>query len=90
MLWILVGVFYLYLALHAISGSQGMFKLAQYDNQIADLQVDIVDVSAKRLALERKAKQLRSSSLNADTLDEESRRLLSVSHVNDIVIVLDE
>lgn len=88
-LLVLIGLFYLYLALHAVSGSQGMFKLAQYEGQKTDLQEDIVAVKAHRLTLERKAEQLRSSSLNLDTVDEQARRLTGASHVNDIVIILD-
>lgn len=89
-LLILLGIFYVYLALHAVSGSQGIFKLAQYDSKIVDLRSDLVHIQAQRLTLEREATQLRSSSLDLDRLDEDSRRILSVSHVNDIVIFLDE
>ncbi len=87
---ILLGVFYLYLVLHAVSGSQGIFKLSQYDTQIVDLRADLVQIQAQRLTLEQEASQLRSSSLDIDRLDEDSRRLLSVSHVKDIVIFLDD
>ncbi len=89
-LFLVVGLFYLYLIFHGISGRRGVFKLAQYDAQIAELQSRIVKVQGERLTLERHASQLKSSELNLDRLEQRSRELLSVSHAKDMVIILDE
>ncbi len=83
-------VFYGYLGLHALSGSLGVIKLADYSDQVEKLDTDIVRLQDQRKALESRAAQLRASNLDLDRLGEEARRLLNVSDTNDIVIWLDE
>lgn len=88
-LLLVVGLFYAYLLFHSVSGSRGVFKLAQYDADIERLQAKIVRVQGERLTLERQAAQLRSARLSRDALDERARDVASVSHAKDIVIILD-
>ena len=88
-LLVAICMFYIYLAFHMISGSQGLFKLSQHEIQIKELQSQTVKVQAQRVKLERHARQLRAESLSRDTLGEKARQDISVSHVNDLVIVLD-
>ncbi|MBL4853294.1 MAG: septum formation initiator family protein [Robiginitomaculum sp.] len=83
-------VFYGYLGLHVLSGSLGMLKWADYSEQVEKLEAEITRLQDHREALEKRAAQLRDSNLDLDRLDEEARRLLSVSDANDIVIWLDE
>ena len=89
-LLLVVGLFYAYLLFHSVSGSRGMFKLAQYDSDIERLQAGIARVQGERLTLERRADLLRSSQLSRDALDERARDIVSVSHAKDIVIILDD
>ena len=90
--FVLIGIalLYIYLALHMIGGRQGMFQIAENRAEITALQNQILDMQAKRLKLEQHADQLRAKHLARDRLDEESRRQLGFSHVNDLVIILDE
>ena len=83
-------VAYGYLGFHALGGSLGVLKLADYSEQSAKLNEDITRLKVKRGALELRASQLRASNLDLDRLDEEARRTLNVSGANDIVIWLDE
>jgi len=83
-------VFYGYLGLHVLSGSLGVLKWADYSERVEKLDVEITRLQDQREALEKRAAQLRASNLDLDRLDEEARRLLNVSDVNDIVIWLDE
>lgn len=89
-LMLMVGLLFGYLALHILSSKQGLFKLAAHERTIADLQDDIAQTKAKRLGLEKRAQSLRASSLSADLLDEQARRELGYSHMNDLVIILDD
>lgn len=88
-LLVAICMFYIYLAFHMISGSQGLFKLSQYETQIGALQNQTLKVQAERVTLERHAGQLRASSLSRDTLGVKARQDISVSHTKDLVIVLD-
>ena len=85
-----LGVFYLYLGFHALSGNQGILKWADYAEQIESLETEIAALAVRRAALEKHADQLRSSHLDLDRLDEEARRSLNVSYPNEIVIWLDD
>lgn len=86
---VILVIFYLYLGYHALSGDQGLLKWADYNDRIVDLEQDIGVLKAERQALEFQAGQLRAAHLDLDRLDEEARRILNVSHTNEIVIWLD-
>ncbi len=83
-------VFYGYLGLHAFSGSLGVFKWADYSKRAEKLNAELARLQSMRQTLERRATQLKASSLDLDRLDEDARRTLNVSGANDIVIWLDE
>jgi len=83
-------VAYGYLGFHALGGSLGVLKLADYSDQNAKLNEEISRLTIKREALELRASQLRASNLDLDRLGEEARRTLNVSGAKDIVIWLDE
>jgi len=83
-------VAYGYLGFHALGGSLGVLKLANYSDQSEKLNTEITRLKVKREALELRASQLRASNLDLDRLDEEARHTLNVSGANDFVIWLDE
>jgi len=87
---IVLGVFYLYLGFHALSGDQGILKWADYADEISQLDSEIATLKTKREALELKANQLRAEHLDLDLVDVQARKILNVSHPNEIVIWLDE
>ncbi len=87
---LILGVFYTYLSFHALSGSQGLLKWSVYRRDISILESEVAVLVAQREALALKVERLRAKHLDADMLDVEARRMLNVSHPNEIVIWLDE
>ena len=85
-----LGLFYLYLGFHALSGEQGILSWSDYKDRIESLEADIASTSSQRESLELTAKQLRAEHLDLDVLDVEARTMLNVSQANEIVIWLDE
>ncbi len=87
---LILGVFYAYLGFHALSGSQGLLKWSVYEREIDILEADVTVLIAQREALALKVERLRAQHLDTDMLDVEARRMLNISHPNEIVIWLDE
>ena len=79
---------YIYLAFHAFSGSQGLMRWVDYENDIERNQARLEAVTAKREALEAHANSLKASQLDLDTLDIKSREMLFTSHPNEKTIWL--
>ena len=80
---------YIYLAFHALSGSQGVMRWVDYERDSKRLEQRLEAVSETRSALEGQADALKSSSLNLDSLDIASREILFTSHPNEKTIWLD-
>ncbi len=87
---VILGIFYTYLSFHALSGSQGLLKWSVYEREIGVLEANVTILVAQREALGLKIERLRAQHLDTDMLDVEARRILNVSHPNEIVIWLDE
>ena len=81
---------YVYLAFHAFSGSQGLMRWVDYENDIERNQARLEAVTAKRKALETHANNLKASQLDLDTLDIKSREMLFTSHPKEKTIWLDQ
>ena len=81
---------YVYLAFHAFSGSQGLMRWVDYENDIERNQARLEAVTAKRKALETHANNLKASQLDLDTLDVKSREILFVSYPKEKTIWLDQ
>lgn len=80
---------YIYLAFHAFSGSQGLMRWVDYENDIERNKVKLEAVTARREALEAHADSLKASQLDLDMLDIKSREMLFVSRPNEKTIWLD-
>ena len=83
-------VCYTYLGFHILGSRMGVWQYHDYQSRIAKTRIQLKNLKAEHLKLEKKAGQLRSQSLDLDALDEHARRILNVSDTNDIVIWLDE
>ena len=81
---------YVYLAFHAFSGSQGLMRWVDYENDIERNKVKLEAVTARREALEAHADSLKASQLDLDMLDIKSREMLFVSRPNEKTIWLDQ
>ena len=81
---------YAYLAFHAFSGSQGLMRLVDYENDILKNEAKLAILTQKRLALEDHANALKAEGLDLDKLDIKARELLFVSGTKEKTIWLDQ
>jgi len=82
--------FYVYLAFHALSGSQGVMRWVDYEANISKHQTKLDALQAERARLEKTAQSLRADHLDLDLLDEKAREFVFVSRPNEVTIWLDE
>ncbi len=81
--------FYIYLAFHALSGSQGLMSWVDYKSDITRLGTELEQVRAEKADLEFQIEALRAESLNKDLLDIKARQYVYVSGANELTIWLD-
>jgi len=81
---------YIYLAFHAFSGSQGLMRWVDYENDIERNQAKLEAVTERRKVLEAHTNSLKASQLDLDTLDIKSREMLFVSYPKEKTIWLDQ
>ena len=81
---------YIYLSFHAFSGSQGLMRWVDYENDIKRKEVKLEAITAKRIALEEHASGLKAEGLDLDKLDIKEREMLFVSQANEKTIWLDQ
>ena len=80
---------YIYLAFHALSGSQGVMRWVDYERDSKRLSTRLEAVIQTRKTLESHTELLKSSNLNLDSLDIASREIIFTSHPNEKTIWLD-
>ena len=80
---------YIYLAFHALSGSQGVMRWVDYERDSKRLSTRLEAVIQTRKTLESHTDSLKSSNLNLDSLDIASREIIFTSHPNEKTIWLD-
>jgi cell division protein FtsB len=78
-----------YFAWHAQHGDRGLKAKSAYKIRIAEVTREIEAVKAERAEWEHRVALLRVDNLDRDLLDEQARRLLNLSHKNDVVIIFD-
>ena len=76
-----------YFGYHMVEGDRGLKAYARLSEEITRAETAYAGVAEERARLERRVKLLRSSSLDLDMLDEQSRRVLGVIGPEDVVIV---
>ena len=81
--------FYIYLAFHALSGSQGLMSWADYKSDIERLETQLIEAQSEKEDLERQIEALRAESLNRDALDYLAREKVFLSDPNELTIWLD-
>jgi len=82
--------FYVYLAFHALSGSQGLMSWVDYNTDIDRYNKELVTIRAQKSDLEFQISALRTHQLNRDMLDSKSREMAFISRPNEITIWLDQ
>ncbi len=83
-----LGVFYIYLAFHALSGNQGLVSWVDYENDIAKNKALLEATQKERLALEVRTDALRASKLDLDALDIKAREQAFLAHPQEVTIWL--
>ncbi len=84
-----IGVFYIYLTFHALSGSQGLMSWVDYENDIARYNSELSELRSTKKQIEFQIESLRADNLNRDYLDIRSRESVFLSHPNEVTIWLD-
>jgi cell division protein FtsB len=76
-----------YFCYHAIEGKYGINAYTRLTLQIQDTKAALGEVTAERKTLERRVGLLRSDRLDADMLEEQSRRVLGMQKDRELVIL---
>jgi cell division protein FtsB len=75
-----------YFVWHALNGERGLKTKDEYEHTAAVLEEDLARLRAEHAQWARKIDLLRGQTVDRDLLDEEARRLLGLSHKNELVI----
>ncbi len=81
--------FYIYLAFHALSGSQGLMRWVDYENDIVRYEAELESIKLRRAELEAQADAYRYDQLDLDSLDIKAREYLFVARAEELTIWLD-
>lgn len=81
--------FYVYLAFHALSGSQGLMSWVDYNDEIDRLTTELTELRELKADLEFQVDALRADHINRDILDMRAREFAFVSNPKEITIWLD-
>ena len=82
-------VFLSYFGFHAYHGEYGIWSKYRYEAQATELQARLDSIEAERMEMERRVQLLHDGTLEKDMLDEQARRALNLSQVDEIVIMRD-
>jgi len=81
--------FYIYLAFHALSGSQGLVSWVDYKADIDRYEKELISIRSQKAELEFEISALHADQLDRDMLDSKSREMAFISRPNEITIWLD-
>lgn len=70
----------------AVAGESGYRALAALEAELEAKRVEVDALTARRMALEKRADQLSSKSLDPDLIDERIRAILGYSRPGDVVV----
>ncbi|WP_298721238.1 septum formation initiator family protein [uncultured Ferrovibrio sp.] len=76
-----------YFCYHAVEGEHGINAYTRLTLQIQETEAALAEVTAERQTLERRVNLLRADRLDADMLEEQSRRVLGMVKDRDLVIL---
>ena len=80
-------VFLAYFGFHAYHGEFGIWSKYRYEARAVELQAKLDAIKARRIEMERRVQLLHDGTLEKDMLDEQARRALNLSKVDEIVIM---
>jgi cell division protein FtsB len=86
----ITALFLAYFGFHAFHGEFGIYSKYQLEASAVELAAELATYKAQRIELERRVQLLHDGTLEKDMLDEQARRALSLSHGDEITIMLDQ
>lgn len=75
-----------YLCFHTLHGEQGLYALLLESHRQEKLEMELSVLKKQRLFLEHKVALMRGPEIDADLLDEETRRFLGFAEKNELVV----
>lgn len=75
-----------YFAFHALTGDKGLLTAREREATLADDEIQLKQLRAQRIDLEREAHLLSDNNLSVDLLEERSHVLLGFANPKDYVI----
>lgn len=76
-----------YFAYHAVQGDRGLIALGKLHQDVGELQAQVLDTRAERMAYDKKVLALRSYNLDFDLLEERARFVLGYGYENDVLVI---
>jgi cell division protein FtsB len=77
-----------YFIWHADNGERGSKARIAYKHKIKGLEADLAALREERQAMQLKAAQFQTDSVDRDLLDEQAHRVLGRAHKNELVVSL--
>ena len=75
-----------FFAFHALQGEFGLFALMKADSRVAELEIELAEVRADRMAAENRTRRLSDDYLDVDLLDERARVVLGNARQDELLI----
>lgn len=75
-----------YFSYHTVQGQHGLISQAKLSEVVSRLDLEVSAVRSKRIELSNKIALLSLQNVDRDMLDERARRILGLSHRDDIII----
>lgn len=76
-----------YFAYHAIQGDRGLIALGKLRQDVGELQAQVLDTRAERMAFGQKVVSLRSDHIDPDLLEERARILLGYGYKDEVLVI---
>lgn len=80
-------LFLAYFGFHAYHGEFGIYSKYRYEAEAVELQARLDTARTQRMDMERRVQLLHDGTLEKDMLDEQARRALNLSQIDEIVIM---
>jgi cell division protein FtsB len=87
-LYCVAGTVAAYFVWHGVNGQRGLKTGEEYEQKLAQLRLERDVLKLQRMQWESRIALIKGEKIDADILEEETRRSLSRVHKNDVVILL--
>ncbi|PPD42155.1 MAG: septation inhibitor protein [Methylocystis sp.] len=89
-LYCVAGAVATYFVWHGVNGQRGLKAGEEYEQKLAQLRLERDMLKFNRMQWESRIALIKGEKIDADVLDEETRKGLSRVHKNEVVILLPE